>query len=161
MIVVFFFFFMTTSCGMSLFDIIKRKGKRPPVTTHEDFVSHIKKFKEYAEAHGVGSDMNVPIIFGDFTNLKTVGLCYEYEDGDKMIEIKEEYWKDEDEGTRESLILHEIGHCFLNRNKHILQEKGDSLMNKNVVPGENYVKHRDYYLKELFKKEPPRLLPQS
>ena len=180
--VVFFLIFMGTSCGMSLMDILNKKGPRPNVTTDKKFTPFIERFNSYAAKHRGPSwtakhrrpywttkyrrltKMNIPIIFGSPDNSDFVGVCEIYEDGLKIIRIRRTYWDSKDEDTKESLILHEIGHCFLNRNSHVRDttKKGDkkSLMHEEVVNGQDYKKFQDYYLQELLLPETQPVFPQ-
>lgn len=80
-----------------------------------------------------------------------VGRCFLR---DRRIEIEKNYWKYASESMRESLIYHELGHCYLNRD-HFDVQRGRvpvSLMNTVLVEARHFDSFRNEYLEELFTK---------
>ena len=155
---------MATSCGVRLKDIIKKKGNRPILTTHRDFIPYINRFNGYAERYGMKEKMNIPVVFSTVSDSEYVGVCNIYEDGEKSIEIKKTYWDNQDLDTRESLLLHELGHCFLNRRNHVkgtVNSYKKSLLHESVVQGSIYKRFQGYYLHELFRPESSPIFPDS
>lgn len=72
------------------------------------------------------------------------------------IIIKESIWNKLNKLEKEELILHEYGHCLLNRNHNDQKINMDndyiyeSLMYTNGFNSGIYIKYKDYYLTELF-----------
>jgi hypothetical protein len=53
-----------------------------------------------------------------FTDLddNKVGVCVRWSDGHRQIQIDQYYWENSlDEGEKQEVINHELGHCDLNR----------------------------------------------
>lgn len=91
-----------------------------------------------------------------------VGVCEYSGEGEDFkaiaINIDPDYWEDADEGERESLIMHEFGHCVLQRDHDDAwitmggQRIPRSVMNSYVFSGSLYLAFKDYYMKELFRR---------
>jgi hypothetical protein len=92
-----------------------------------------------------------------FENLKDdwVGVCITG-GNQPIVKIDPEYWEEADEGEREALIMHEYGHCILDRNhvNSMVTMEGlkipKSVMHSHTFSGSIYLKFKTYYMKELF-----------
>lgn len=119
-------------------------------TEDSEFDRYIDIF-EIESRHRRPTDVNnFEMKFGDLKDNR-VGECH-YTPGDtKFIYIDEKYWAGASSTARESLINHELGHCFLVRG-HKTDTLGGvpvSLMYPNTITG-YYGQHREEYLDELF-----------
>ena len=96
----------------------------------------------------------VPTTFEDLEG-DWVGVCETGPDGPK-VKIDPEYWDEADEGEKESLIMHEYGHCVLDRDHEdaLIIKDGikipKSVMNTYTFSGAIYLKYKEHYMKELF-----------
>lgn len=134
--------------------------------------SYVEEFYQKAEELGISVHTNIQMSFksGDLRPEQAgyqVGLCTRYPTGG-IIFISREFFDGTIETRRRSLILHELGHCVLNRNHRsstmtIPYAMGVdifpaiSLMFPTVIPGID-VNEIDYidtnfdlWLEELFK----------
>lgn len=97
---------LTTSCA-------PHKDPRTITGTDPVFLPYIK---EYVGYKGRSLNYDIPIQFSQLSGGK-IGLCTRWDSGERQIQIDKTYWMShEDEGIRLQLILHELGHCDLNRN---------------------------------------------
>ncbi len=70
---------------------------------------------QYLSYKGSSLSYDIPIQFADL-NGSTVGLCTRWSTGERQIEIDYDYWTYSfDENDKLETIIHELGHCDLNR----------------------------------------------
>jgi hypothetical protein len=88
----------------------------------------------------------------------TVGLCYSYSDGSREIELDVDYWTRANDSMKEELVMHELGHCVLNRDHKetiVFSPKENENIPVSImfpyVFGHRfyYQKYNDYFLNEL------------
>lgn len=94
---------------------------------------------------------------------RTIGTCY-YGLDRPYIVIDSEWWGKADYYSREAVLFHELGHCYLGRlHKEDMMpfyENEDvqaSLMNHVAPTGSTYITLRNYYIQELFENVPEEL----
>ena len=116
-----------------LSDVIKYGRDDIDKTVEDIDVVKIAKFEE-------------PTRIATCTWYDTVGL--------RRITISLEYWNIFTDQDKESLIYHELGHCFLgqmHRGQYDpILKRNTSLMYYHFTSGAKYYQFRDYYLTELF-----------
>lgn len=152
---------LLAGCGLIVGDMVKKKGRRPPLRTDGAFDSSVREFETAGREHGKGEGFSVgdvPVVFGG-TEGDRVGECVTWGDGRRSVTIKREFWDKSGDSTRESLLFHELGHCRLNRGGHESGTVGDpprkrSLMHGTIVQGRVYEKFKRCYRQELFGGEP-------
>lgn len=74
-----------------------------------------------------------------------IGMCYIKSSGERVIEIDPDFWFSNTDIDREILILHEMGHCDLNRD-HV----ENSIMEPNHISPSRYLSQQFLFLQELF-----------
>jgi hypothetical protein len=62
------------------------------------------------------------------------------------MRISEEHWEYFTESEREQIVYHELGHCFL----HLAHQRA-GIMQANIMPDWEYVKHRKTLINNLFR----------
>ena len=83
-----------------------------------ELAEFIEVFLEEAEIREVIIDLELLDISAHVMNIQErniVGQCYTYSDDSKEIVIDENYWKNLDYLDKEYVMLHELGHCVLDR----------------------------------------------
>ena len=139
------------------FDSPKDPRKTPGVD--EAFESEIELFEK------IGGDYvtNININFGDVGDPPTIGRCTTYTNSTlkakrvyKEIYIKKSFWDNASTNQRETLMLHELGHCVLNKNHNnsVMDYEGrsvpSSIMNSyNIGAGLYYYNNKQHYYDEL------------
>ena len=111
------------------------------------FDEYIAEFESFGEVKVV----DIPINFGELTG-SVVGECRSYVSGKKEIIISREYWNAGHRNNRELLIMHELGHCALNRIPHVDDKVGDldlSIMHDSIINRFRYADCKAEYMKEL------------
>jgi hypothetical protein len=75
----------------------------------------------------------------------------------KQVTVSRKFWNSASDTKKELLIYHELGHCILKRKGHtsgLISVEGrvtvKSVMNLGLVSDTAYIKHKDYYINELF-----------
>lgn len=96
------------------------------------------------------------------TDSNPVGVCIQYDNGQKEIIIRESAWNSYSSVKQEILIFHELGHCALNREHDEEKYKGFklSLMHPNLL---NQIDYNDLYydyLDEFFSRNKDKLKEQ-
>ena len=107
-------------------------GPKPPkVPTHPhnaSFNSIVDNFeRHYQNATGINIDVGVPVFFDDSLNdmPSVVGVCREWSNGYKEIGVLKSFWDYASDTSKQTLIFHELGHCFVNVNlKGLFEEIG-------------------------------------
>ncbi len=83
-----------------------------------ELAAYIAVFLEEAEMREVVIDLELLDIRAHIMNIQErniVGQCYSYSDNSKEIIIDENYWRDLNDMDKEYIMLHELGHCVLDR----------------------------------------------
>ena len=115
-------------------------------------VPHFEPYVKLFEYHYGAT--NVSIEFSNNLDDETHGECNVYDDGSREILINEIEWWSLTELEQEQLILHELGHCLLERDHNDkLDRYGHpiSIMNSDAfIPDYVYNQKRSFYMKELF-----------
>jgi hypothetical protein len=90
------------------------KGVTGPPQNHGVFEPYFQRFEQYSIEHNRSTygDSAITIEFGD-PGENNAGKCI-YE-GFRKIEIDRNVWSLDSDFQKEQLILHELGHCLLNR----------------------------------------------
>lgn len=113
-------------------------------------------FDEYIDLYislkGSGFNYDIPIGFSKLDG-NVIGLCTRWSNGYRQIQVDFNFWNDPATtfNQRKSLILHELGHCDLNRNH--TQDKFPSGWPKSLMYPYNlgYLDNMEsYYFIELF-----------
>lgn len=136
----------------------KNKDKYGPmepkgsVVTDATFHEYIQEF----EYHYGKSVSHVPIAFAKLPS-DTAGVCFRSFSGFQVsyayIKIDQEYWPKMSHIQQRNLIMHELGHCVLQR-KHVKSDSvlrcPKSFMHESVMLDYCLNKHYDEYIKEMF-----------
>lgn len=113
-----------------------------------EFYPYIQKWEKRS-----GKTFNVKIGFVDgyLFSKNIVGQCNYI---NRTITIKKSYWKKASDKQKESLFLHEIGHCIYYRGHYdITYEFTDcpkSIMHWQTIPQACLDHYWEYYLKEFY-----------
>ena len=93
--------------------------------------------------------------FGDLEDT-TVGRCYSYSNGYREIIIDKPYWDNASLNQKESLMLHELGHCVLYKEHNSAEIEiedisiKESIMYPFVIGSYWYYdRFKEYYYEEL------------
>lgn len=89
--------------------------------------SYYEKFEAEAADRGFTIDLAAAGITGSIEKIHahgTVGLCNHKLDTPNHVIIDIEFWKAASENSKEMIIFHELGHCFLGRG-HNDEKKND------------------------------------
>lgn len=137
---------LLASCG---------RGVEGQVIDHGPFEKYVQKFSAYSQQYGrvaTLQDSQVVIRFGDVGGSKRTGICRHSVLSLNEIILDENKWKHLSESSREALLLHEFGHCVMNREHNDEKERGrpKSLMNSILVDGSTFETYKETYLQELF-----------
>lgn len=121
------------------------------------FAAYVQKFEAYSQSVGTPTQVTDLVVqFGVLSNSRQLAVCEIYDDETPTITVSEADWNISTEEQKESLMLHEMGHCVLRRqhkseyNPEI--NAPDSLMNPYVVQPNDFIPFKDYYISELFSK---------
>lgn len=136
------------------------RGIDPGLADRGEFEKFFQNYLVYAKAHGVPTegDQALRIEFADL-NSTEVGRCETGFLQGRIVYIDRVRWKDMSDGSKEALVLHELGHCLLNRGHRTDKFPADdpdmpgaqkSLMYPYATSGYRYESHKTYYLDELF-----------
>lgn len=128
--------------------------------THESvvevagFTSYVAEFQQKSVEYGSPVEISDLIIkFGAMTNPLERGYCEMATGKTPTIVIDQNYWNNASEGARKSLLLHELGHCVLDR-AHVstLSNAGvpNSVMNPYTIPSNVFDYNEEHYWQELF-----------
>lgn len=120
------------------------------------FSAHVDTYIKEAKKRNIrhGSIDRLTMIFG-LTGTKeepnTVGTCANIS-GFPLIVIDRGYWALSNEDEHEELIMHELGHCLLNRDhcEAKVDGKGSSIMAAEMLGSKIYVPNREKLINELF-----------
>lgn len=137
---------------------IYEENSKRPVVAHYEIAPYVDVFYQYAREQGrTLPNQRVTLEFNSHIRTKdnAVGQCTKV--GDLLIiYIDPRDWDDYPE-HRESLVLHEMGHCILNRRHDNTLLVADSTLLPKSIMHENwhayrifYGYYKNYYIKELF-----------
>lgn len=103
--------FFLASCGKNLEDVILKDGKVNKKHTHEDFYPYLEEISPYFNS------VKSSIIYETPDKSQTwVGICRKWNNSDYTeIAIDKNYWNLISHGAKLQLLLHELGHCELNK----------------------------------------------
>jgi len=96
-----------------------------------NLMEYIEIFEEEAAARNVNisiMDLEVSAHIMNIQESNVLGQCYTYSDDSREIVIDQEYWEELDLLEKEFLMMHELGHCILDRD-HL----DDSDENNNCI----------------------------
>ena len=152
---------LVTLIGLSLTSLFLfgcGSGVSGPALNHGEFEEYFQRFETYSAEQGrsTAGDASIPISFGGEFQPPEVGYCQVSTFGGRNIYINQTAWEMMDDTKKEVLILHELGHCLLNRehNPSIISLGGvalfTSIMNPYLLRDDMYVLNQAYYLHELF-----------
>lgn len=145
-----------------LLPLIVGCGKEPvkQVVQDAEFAPYVASFEQAAASQGVTAPVSeIEMVFTEETlqapDAKTgsiLAIC-EHKEVER-IKVNRAKWEKLDEDRKEALVAHEIGHCGLHRSHDDSEEDGQpvSLMHSKLIGSEQYKKHRDEYMKELFRR---------
>jgi hypothetical protein len=129
-------------------------------TTHESVVDlgsfsfYVTEFQQKSVEYGSPVEITDLVVkFGPMTSALERGYCEMGAGKSPTIVIDENYWNNASEGARKSLLLHELGHCVLDR-AHVstLTNTGvpNSVMNPYTISANVFDYNEDHYWQELF-----------
>jgi len=157
-IIALLFQLLLISCGQKPIDTSVQPYFRPVYQDDPIFAEYKNRFEAMAKNELKVSEFeigDIPIVLTDnvlLNKTNVIGVCYEYSDGKKAIEIKREFWDRSHDFDRQVLINHELGHCRLNRDHNDSVHEGVklSVMHSEAVYGTLYDHYRSFYDTELF-----------
>lgn len=130
------------------------------INVRPDFQPHLEFYIAEASKRGITADFSetgLSIQFREEEDAESSGVCFI---GQFRIEIDRSDWNDLSFFQKEGLILHELGHCHLDRehDNAILPNgewksrmRGVPFADDAMSPNTNYSgRRRDYYIDELF-----------
>ena len=88
------------------------------VTVDDELQEYFERFRQAGVERGVDVDFDDFPISGRIANLfdsNINGWCSLNEDAPREIIIDVSFWADATDLDKEFIIMHELGHCFLNR----------------------------------------------
>lgn len=116
---------------------------------------YVEYFQDAAASYLVPVNMNNLVVsFVDSYPIKTwVGLCQRGKGVTKFVTIREDYFKSKSPEVRYALVLHELGHCVLDK-EHVEGYLPDKCPKSLMHPSDGlfgcFFKNQDYYFRELF-----------
>lgn len=120
------------------------------------FAPYIQVFEETSVKYGKPIKIDNLVMIFNTREEQYAGVCYKagfYDfQNTPLIEINEYAWKILSEEQKLNLILHELGHCILNRD-HTTESKDGrpaSLMYPSVFFPNIFFPNYDYYMEELY-----------
>jgi hypothetical protein len=108
----------------------------------------LKPYVEYIQNY-YGDILYGSYYFKDIPD-KVIGLCNHYDP--KTITVDPEAWQQLSSGQKWALMLHEMGHCMLDKDHNdlkLLDQCPASIMNTYLVTTDCYTRHMEYYWEEL------------
>lgn len=128
----------TTACGRA-FETLE------PTFVDPELAPYLEQYSSYKEqATGSSSYREVTLKF-KVLGSDIIGLCTRFSTGKRIVEIDPFFWDAAGEDRRDILILHEMGHCDLNR-EHV----SNSIMQPSLLTVREYLGRMGFYLTELF-----------
>lgn len=125
-----------------------------------EFEVYFQRFLTYAKEHGRTVE-GAEVLRIEFDDLRSteVGRCETGFLQGRIVYVDRSRWLSMNDLSKEALILHELGHCLLDRSHTSERFPADdrnmpglpvSLMYPYATAGSRYQKYKDYYLNELF-----------
>lgn len=128
-------------------------AKLPLGTIDPELQPYKDLFMEECSARIVncGGVKYISLTFMPIERSNLLGSCYK-EGNIRSITVSPARWKYLNAGGREQLVMHEYGHCFLDREHLDDKANGNpvSLLTTYQMDGAVYLANREYYLTELF-----------
>jgi hypothetical protein len=146
-----FFFVTATLLNIAIFNGVVHKK----AIVENEFTTYTKFFEDSAKLYGVKIDMNNLVIgFVDSYPIRGwVGLCERPRGATKFVSFQKAYFNSRSPEAKYALVLHELGHCVLDRDHvpgYLKNNCPKSLMHPSDGLFGCFFKDQDYYLKELF-----------
>ena len=156
---------VATAIGLLLYALTFKISNVPMDSgVNKETAVYVERFNKYANIYLEGFKMpDIDIGFGELYLLhqnggtpthETIGLCMNF--FKPTVVFDRRYWDHSTPIEREELVFHELGHCALNRD-HIEgmdnllgKSQPKSIMNPYILPADDYLRMRDYYISELF-----------
>jgi hypothetical protein len=132
---------------------------------NQDFSAYVQRFEQVSQEVGLPARADRLIMEFDesLSGTRTLGVCYYSRI--PRVTINPSFWKSRytSNAAREQLIFHELGHCVLGRghtNEEALALDNGirlpvSVMNMYHFNTSFYESNWNYYMQELFLREPP------
>lgn len=152
---------------------LDRDLSQPPVyEVPEEFQAYVDSFVAAGEQRGDTILIDNLIIDWEQDNedigTHTCAVCVKARNNErsdtlqKYIIVRQDCWDSRNKYSKEVVIFHELGHCYLNRNKHTTETMTGgfikSIMHESIVDtiwGDSTLYRRAYYLDELFNSSTP------
>lgn len=119
---------------------------------HPALLPYVQLFLDEAKKREIDVEVDYFIGFNDSFPDHVYGKCIQLSDK-TTIEINLDKWDDLSELSKEQLMLHELGHCSLNRehdSSMLSSNVPKSIMHPFIMNDQMYANYKDYYLRELF-----------
>lgn len=125
---------------------LQHKQRVPGQYIAPEFIQHVQLFERLVNRNIASS-----LVFGN--TVKPVVATCAYKPGRRLITVDINWWHSTTSICRESVIMHELGHCELNRGHTNTRHSGVmvSVMNASVNCSD-YSNYRHEYLNELITK---------
>jgi hypothetical protein len=146
-----FFFVTATLLSYAIFaGVVHKKA-----IVNNQFSVYTKFFEDNARLYGVKINMNNLVM--DFVDSYPVrgwvGLCERGKGVTRYVTFHKEYFNSRSPEAKYALVLHELGHCVLDRS-HVEGYLKDNCPKSLMHPSDGlfgcFFKNQDYYLRELF-----------
>jgi len=140
-------------------------GKNNEIQLSKEYVGvepelwgYFEKFEKAAADRGVDVDLTLAGITGSIETIHahgTVGLCNHRLDEPNHVIIDKNFWASASENSKEMIIFHELGHCYLERG-HTDAKNNDGTCASIMRSGKGgcvdfYTRsNRNQYLDELY-----------
>lgn len=157
----FFYLFiivMTISCEEIPLEEITDPIQEKYPGVDENLWSYFSSFEEEAAIRGLQIDLatsGITAEFADLPQLRVAGQCtYNYLNPGK-ITIDIPFWSQSNDQSRELVVFHELGHCYLNR-EHLNTAFSNGICRSIMRSGDCCCqdayndRNRSYFLDELF-----------
>jgi hypothetical protein len=126
----------------------------PRLEVEDAFYPYVARFEELSEDLGQPTKINnLVIYFGPMDKPNQRALCRTRGNDTPQVIVDRDGWDAMDDAERESLVLHELGHCILRRKHKVgTMQNGvpESLMNPYTMESAVYEQHEEHYKQELF-----------
>jgi len=130
-----------------------KKPMNPLIEEVVDVSATLRLFESYNGMSTEGVDVGIAVKDFEWDGASAMSLCNENSEFNKAILLRRRFWDVMSTPTsRESIVLHELGHCIVRRGhaKGKYQGCPASLMNVPLMRDSCYKMFANYYLQELF-----------
>ncbi len=146
-----------SACGRASGEMDSRDASPAKLEVEDVFVQHVARFEELSSdvGHAVKVD-DLIMHFGPMDKANQRALCRTRGSQTPEVIVDRNGWDQMDEMERESMVLHELGHCILRRKHmdgHLPDGVPTSLMNPYTMDSQTYESHEGHYRAELFKRK--------